>query len=87
MPGFLPWMSTTALKNVLILPQKVQFISQHYKNAFKQGKFFMQLYHQLEEIEIFFLKSHRTDSDTQLWAVWCLLNQNWLQPHRWAKLK
>ena len=57
MPGFLPWMSTTALKNVLILPQKVQLISQHYKNAFNQGKFFMQLYHQLEEIEIFLKKS------------------------------
>lgn len=57
MPGFLPWMSTTALKNVLILPQKVQLISQDYKNAFKQGKFFMQLYYQLEEIEIFFKKS------------------------------
>ena len=45
-------MSTTALKNVLILLQKVQLISQHDKNAFKQGKFFMQLYHQLEEIKI-----------------------------------
>lgn len=52
MPGFLPWMSTTALKNVLILLQKVQLISQHDKNAFKQGKFFMQFYHQLEEIKI-----------------------------------